>query len=89
VRERFRCEWVGSGRVAMNDRAVNVAILLLLVLELASGLGSFPIGEPDGRWTFWHLATRHSSATCAWCWLQGVRETIMVGLNMDEGERLS
>ena len=37
----------------MNARAVNVAILLLLVLELASGLGSFLSGEPDGRWLFW------------------------------------
>lgn len=37
----------------MKDRAVNVAILLLLVLELASGLGSFLVGEPDGRWMFW------------------------------------
>ena len=37
----------------MNTRAVNVAILLLLTLELVSGLGSFLIGEPDGRWLFW------------------------------------
>lgn len=37
----------------MNARAVNVAILLLLVLELASGLGSFLFGEPDSRWLFW------------------------------------
>ena len=37
----------------MNARAVNVAILLLLAVELASGVGSFLIGEPDGRWLFW------------------------------------
>lgn len=37
----------------MNARAVNVAILFLLVFELASGLGSFLVGEPDGRWMFW------------------------------------
>ncbi len=37
----------------MNTRAVNFAILLLVALELASGLGSFLIGEPDGRWLFW------------------------------------
>ena len=37
----------------MNARAVNVAILLLLLLELASGLGGFLIGGPDGRWMFW------------------------------------
>jgi DMSO/TMAO reductase YedYZ molybdopterin-dependent catalytic subunit len=37
----------------MNARAVNVAILLLLVFELATGLGSFLIGEPEGRWLFW------------------------------------
>ena len=37
----------------MNTRAVNVAILLLLTLELVSGLGSFLTGEPDDRWLFW------------------------------------
>lgn len=37
----------------MNARAVNVAILLLLVFELTSGLGSFLVGEADGRWLFW------------------------------------
>lgn len=37
----------------MNARAVNVAILLLLALELATGLGSFLVGDPDGRWLFW------------------------------------
>ena len=37
----------------MKARAVNVAILLLLVFELASGLGSLLVGEPDGRWMFW------------------------------------
>jgi hypothetical protein len=38
---------------AMNVRAVNVAILVLLTLELATGLGSFLIGDPGGRWLFW------------------------------------
>ena len=37
----------------MSARAVNVAILLLLAFELATGLGSFLIGEPAGRWLFW------------------------------------
>src|ERR671933_1383592 len=37
----------------MSTRAVNVAILLLLVFELATGLGSFLVGEPDGQWIFW------------------------------------
>ena len=37
----------------MNARAVNVAILLLLVFELATGFGSFLVGAPDGRWLFW------------------------------------
>jgi DMSO/TMAO reductase YedYZ molybdopterin-dependent catalytic subunit len=37
----------------MNARAVNVAILLLLAFGLATGLGSFLIGDPDGRWLFW------------------------------------
>jgi len=37
----------------MSARTVNVAILLLLALEMASGLGSFLAGEPSGRWVFW------------------------------------
>lgn len=37
----------------MNARAVNLAILLLLVFELASGLSSFLVGIPDERWLFW------------------------------------
>jgi DMSO/TMAO reductase YedYZ molybdopterin-dependent catalytic subunit len=37
----------------MSARAVNIAILLLLVFELATGLDSFLIGEVDGRWLFW------------------------------------
>src|ERR671939_1184802 len=37
----------------MSARAVNVAILLLLVFELTTGLGSFLGGQPDGRWLFW------------------------------------
>jgi Oxidoreductase molybdopterin binding domain len=32
---------------------LNVAILLLLVFELATGIGSFLIGESDGKWLFW------------------------------------
>ena len=37
----------------MNTRVVNVSILLLLVFAVASGLGSFLVGEADGRWLFW------------------------------------
>ena len=36
----------------MNARAVNAAILLLLVFGLVTGLGSFLAGEPGGRWLF-------------------------------------
>src|SRR3712207_2474675 len=45
--------WRGSKPVAVNARAVNVAILILLLLELVSGLVGFLIGDPDGRWMFW------------------------------------
>jgi DMSO/TMAO reductase YedYZ molybdopterin-dependent catalytic subunit len=37
----------------MDARAANIAILLLLVFELATGFGSFLIGESGGRWLFW------------------------------------
>jgi hypothetical protein len=36
----------------MNARAGNLTILLLLV-ELGIGLGSFLIGDPDDQWLFW------------------------------------
>ena len=37
----------------MNARVVNVAIMLLLASALLTGLISFLIGEPNGRWIFW------------------------------------
>ena len=49
MRVRFRV----SKTVAVNARAVNVAILILLLSELVSGLGGFLIGGPEGRWMFW------------------------------------
>src|ERR671914_1196116 len=49
---RFRA-FLRAKLIAMNARAINVAILLLLVFELTSGLGSFLVGEADGRWLFW------------------------------------
>jgi DMSO/TMAO reductase YedYZ molybdopterin-dependent catalytic subunit len=49
--KRFRTSLPQSKSV--SARAVNVAILVLLVLELATGLGSFLVGDPGGRWLFW------------------------------------
>src|SRR5918998_3748140 len=49
---RFRA-LLRSSPAAMNARVVNVTILLLLVFELASGLGSFLVGEADSRSLFW------------------------------------
>ena len=43
----------GSKPLGVNARAVNVAILILLLLELVSGLGGFLVGDSDGRWMFW------------------------------------
>ena len=37
----------------MSARATNLAILVLLVVELASGVGSYLAGSPDGRWVLW------------------------------------
>ncbi|MBV9454400.1 MAG: molybdopterin-dependent oxidoreductase [Rubrobacter sp.] len=37
----------------MSGRAVNVAIMLLLVFEVATGLSSFLAGDPNYRWLFW------------------------------------
>ncbi len=40
-----------KGRI--GPRAINVALLLLLTLELLTGLGGFLVGELGGRWVFW------------------------------------
>jgi hypothetical protein len=37
----------------MGVRFVNLALLLLLGLEFASGVGSFLVGQPSGAWVFW------------------------------------
>ncbi len=37
----------------MNARATNLTLFVLLLLELVSGLVSFLVGSPDGRWVFW------------------------------------
>lgn len=39
--------------VSFPTRTVNIAMLVLVTFELVSGLWSFTIGEPDGRWVFW------------------------------------
>ena len=37
----------------MTSRAVNLALLALILLELLSGVTSYLVGTPDGRWVFW------------------------------------
>ena len=37
----------------MSPRATNLTILVLLTAELASGVESFLVGSPEGRWVFW------------------------------------
>ena len=37
----------------MSARATNLAIFALLLLELASGVGSYLTGGPDGAWVLW------------------------------------
>jgi DMSO/TMAO reductase YedYZ molybdopterin-dependent catalytic subunit len=56
----------------MSARAVNVAILLLLVFELATGLGSFLIGEPNGRWLFWLHRTGGLALVVLLVWKAGI-----------------
>ena len=57
---------------AMNARAVNVAILILLLLELVSGLGGFLVGEPDGRWMFWFHRAGGLALVALLAWKTGV-----------------
>ncbi len=59
----------------MNARAVNLALFALLLLELVSGLASFLVGSPGGRWVFWlHSAGGLSVVVLlAWKWRIVVR----------------
>ena len=41
----------------MPARSVNLAIFALLLIEVASGLGSLLVGSPDGQWVFWVHST--------------------------------
>ena len=54
----------------MNASATNLALLVLLALELISGLGSFLVGAPEGQWVFWlHSAGGLSLVILlAWKW---------------------
>jgi hypothetical protein len=38
-----------SSKLAMNARVVNLTILLVLVVELGTGLSSFLIGDSDDQ----------------------------------------
>lgn len=57
---------------AVNARAVNVAILFLLVFELATGFGSFLIGEPGGRWLFWFHRAGGLALVVLLAWKSGI-----------------
>lgn len=37
----------------MSSRAANLSILLILLIELGSGVGSLLAGSPGGQWVFW------------------------------------
>ena len=52
----------------MNVRTTNLAILALLSLELASGLGSFLVGRPDWQWVFWLHAAGGFSLVALIAW---------------------
>ena len=56
----------------MNARAVNVAILLLLVFELASGFGSFLTGETGDQWTFWFHRASGLALVVLLAWKLGI-----------------
>ena len=71
----------------MSARAVNAAILVLLTLELATGLGSFLIGEPGGRWLFWLHRAGGLALVILLLWKAGIaaRSYRRRGLRMSTG----
>lgn len=59
----------------MSSRAVNLTLLVVLAVALLSGVGSFLVGSPDGRWVFWlHRAAPFALACLlGWKWRVVVR----------------
>ncbi len=56
----------------MSARFVNLAILILLVLELASGVGNFLVGQQSGQWVFWLHRVGGWGLACLLCWKWGI-----------------
>ena len=48
----------------MSARATNLAILVLLVVELASGVGSYLAGAPTGAGCCGRTASAGSASSC-------------------------
>ena len=44
---------VRKGNQLMRARVVDWALLLFVLLEVLTGLWSFLMGKPEGRWLFW------------------------------------
>jgi hypothetical protein len=65
----------------MSSRAVNLAILALLLVELASGFAGFLTGSPNGRWTFWLHSVGGLTLVLllAWKWRIVVRSFVRRG----------
>jgi DMSO/TMAO reductase YedYZ molybdopterin-dependent catalytic subunit len=42
-----------AGGRTMSSRTTNTTLFLLVVAQLASGVGSFLVGAPSGRWVTW------------------------------------
>ncbi len=56
----------------MSARFVNLAILTLLVLELASGVGGVLVGQQGGQWMFWLHRIGGWGLACLLCWKWGI-----------------
>ena len=68
----------------MTTRAVNLAILLLLLVELFSGFAGFLTGSPGGRWVFWlhSLGGLTLVVLLAWKWRIVVRSVVRRGAGL-------
>jgi DMSO/TMAO reductase YedYZ molybdopterin-dependent catalytic subunit len=68
----------------MSSRAVNLAILLLLLVELFSGFAGFLTGGPGGRWVFWlhSLGGLTLVVLLAWKWRIVVRSVVRRGAGL-------
>ena len=89
TRSRFLALRRRGETVGMNARTVNVAIMLLLAFALVSGVFSFLVGEPKGRWIFWSHRASGLALVLLLTWKVGIAQRSYQRRGLSVGTGLS